>query len=135
MKRAFGDSFYFLALFNRNDAAHADATTAAKSLEGILVTTDWILTEVADALSAPENRVRCAELIEDLRRSKRVEIVECSRRLFDSGWKLYRARDDKSWSLTDCISFIVMQENSITDALTGDRHFEQAGFRALLRQG
>lgn len=55
-----------------------------------------------------------------------------SRSLFDRGIELYNARDDKDWSLTDCISFVVMEEHGIKEALTGDRHFEQAGFRALL---
>lgn len=46
--------------------------------------------------------------------------------------ELYRSRDDKEWSLTDCISFVVMADEGIEDALPGDRHLEQAGFRALL---
>ena len=52
---------------------------------------------------------------------------------FDEGVRLYVARPDKDWSLTDCISFVVMRERGITEALTGDRHFEQAGFVALLK--
>ena len=57
-----------------------------------------------------------------------------SPRLFAAGLDLYRNRPDKAWSLTDCISFVVMRERSITEALAYDRHFEQAGFRALLRE-
>jgi hypothetical protein len=53
--------------------------------------------------------------------------------LFEAGTDLYSRRSDKEWSLTDCISFVVMQEQGIGEALTGDRHFEQAGFRALLK--
>jgi predicted nucleic acid-binding protein len=53
--------------------------------------------------------------------------------LFETGVSLYASRTDKEWSLTDCISFTVMSQYGIRDALTGDRHFEQAGFRALLR--
>jgi predicted nucleic acid-binding protein len=45
----------------------------------------------------------------------------------------YRARADKAWSLTDCISFVVMSEHGLSEALTADVHFEQASFRALLR--
>jgi predicted nucleic acid-binding protein len=63
-----------------------------------------------------------------------VEIEPASRALFDAGWKLYCERPDKDWSLTDCISFVVMHDRGIVDALTGDHHFEQAGFCALLRQ-
>ena len=53
--------------------------------------------------------------------------------LFDAGVELYVRRPDKAWSLTDCISFVVMREHGMNEALTGDRHFEQAGFIALLK--
>jgi len=129
----FADSFYLLALFNGRDAAHERAVAASKRLQGILVTTDWILVETADALSDPMNRVRCVQFIDDLRRSARVEVEPLSRTLLDAGWDLYRQRPDKGWSLTDCISFVVMQNRQITEALTGDRHFVQAGFQALLQ--
>jgi uncharacterized protein len=102
-------------------------------LQGDWLTTDWVLVETADALCDPANRRRCAQFIEDLRHSRRVEIEDSSRELFEAGWELYCRRDDKGWSLTDCISFVVMQNRGITDALTGDHHFEQAGFRTLLR--
>ena len=59
-------------------------------------------------------------------------IVEASPELFEKGLTLYNSRPDKFWSLTDCISFVVMTEERISDALTGDRHFDQAGFKALL---
>jgi len=131
--QTFADSFYFLALFNSRDAAHERAVDASRSFQGELVTTDWVLTEVADALSDPANRNECVELIDDVRRSPRVIAVPATRTLFESGWALYRERPDKDWSLTDCISFVVMQQRGLSDALTGDHHFEQAGFRALLK--
>jgi predicted nucleic acid-binding protein len=133
VKRTFADSFYLLALFNGRDAAHQRAFLASQELQGVLVTTDWVLVETADALSDPTNRNSCALFIDDLRRSPRVEIEPATRALFDAGLTLYRQRSDKEWSLTDCISFVVMQEQKISDALTGDHHFEQAGFRALLK--
>lgn len=129
----FVDSFYLLALFNGRDAAHERAIAASKELQGVLVTTDWVLVETADALSDPMNRSRCAQFIDDLRRSPRVEVEPGSRTLFDAGLSLYRQRADKEWSLTDCISFVVMQDREIIDALTGDHDFEQAGFRAILK--
>jgi hypothetical protein len=52
---------------------------------------------------------------------------------FDAGLSLYRSRADKEWSMTDCISFVVMKERGIKEALTADHHFEQAGFKALLK--
>ena len=133
MIRTFADSFYLLALFNGRDAAHERAIAVSQQLQGILVTTDWVLVETLDALSDPLNRSGCTSFIEDLRKSSRVEIEPASRSAFDAGWELYRRRPDKDWSLTDCISFVVMQDKGISDALTGDHHFEQAGFRPLLR--
>jgi uncharacterized protein len=133
VKPIFADSFYLLALFNGSDAAHERARKISAKLQGLLVTTDWVLAETADALCDPLNRMRCVAFINDLRRSTRVEIEPASRASFDVGWKLYQERPDKDWSLTDCISFAVMQERGIEEALTGDHHFEQAGFRALLR--
>jgi predicted nucleic acid-binding protein len=92
-----------------------------------------VLAETADALSDSVNRSSCTAFIDDLRRSPHVEIEPASRESFDAGWDLYRKRPDKDWSLTDCISFVTMQGRGIVEALTGDHHFEQAGFRALLK--
>jgi uncharacterized protein len=131
--KIFVDSFYLLALFNGRDAAHERAISASMNLQDGLVSTDWVLVETADALCDPMNRRGCALFVDDLRRSSHFEIEPASRELFDAGWELYKKRPDKAWSLTDCISFVVMQARGIADALTGDHHFEQAGFRALLK--
>jgi predicted nucleic acid-binding protein len=69
-----------------------------------------------------------------LRSESTVKIIPSNAELFAAGVKLYAERPDKEWSLTDCISFVIMQQEGLSDALTGDRHFEQAGFRALLRR-
>jgi uncharacterized protein len=129
----FADTFYFLALINSQDSGHERAVLAAQSFSGVLVTTDWVLTEFADALSDAANRRACVAFIEDLRRSKHVQIEPASRTLFDAGWVLYKRRPDKNWSRTDCTSIVVMTNRGIHEALTADRHFEQAGFKALLR--
>jgi uncharacterized protein len=131
--RTFADAYYFIALLNRRDKAHASAVAAASSLTGDIVTSDWVLVEVADALSHPMHRSRVVRFLDDLRQSSRVEIVPAGKEVLDLGWKLYSERPDKDWSLTDCISFVVMQERGIIKALTGDHHFEQAGFQALLK--
>ncbi len=132
MTVAFADTFYYLALLSKTDAAHARAVELARSSRLRTVTTDWILTEIGDALANPADRVRFAPLVETLRSSPFVTVVPFSAELFDRGIALYSERRDKDGSLTDCISFVVMQEHGLTDALTGDRHFEQAGFRRLL---
>jgi len=72
-------------------------------------------------------------LLELLQETTEVRIIPPSADLFERGVELYRQRSDKDWSLTDCISFVVMADEKITEALTGDRHFEQAGFYALLK--
>jgi predicted nucleic acid-binding protein len=135
MTVAFADTFYYLALLSKTDAAHPQAVELARSRRVRTVTTDWVLTEIGDALANPADRVRFAPFVEKLRASPFVTIVPFSAGLFDRGIALYSERRDQDWSLTDCISFVVMQEHGLTDALTGDRHFEQAGFRRLLAEG
>lgn len=134
MTTRFADAFYFLALLNQSDAAHTAALRWATAGRGSLVTTAWVLTEVADAMAAPINRPLFLRLIEGFRILRTVEVVPAEPERFDRGLDLYSRRPDKGWSLTDCISFVVMTELGLTEALTGDHHFEQAGFRALLRQ-
>ncbi len=131
MNAVFADTFYFLALINDRDAAHPRALQfdAARPL----ITTAWVLTEVGDALSVPENRPAFLQLLETLQDSPDARIIGPTDELFKRGIELFRQRVDKEWSLTDCISFVVMNDERVTDALTGDRHFEQAGFRALLK--
>jgi predicted nucleic acid-binding protein len=91
------------------------------------------LTEVADALSEGSDRQNLAPLIRRLRESPVWEIVPFSRDQFDAALEFHSRHQDKKWTLTDCASFLVMQERGISEALTGDRHFEQAGFVALLK--
>jgi len=133
MTKVFADTFFFLALLNPRDAAHSQAVAAARALRGPLVTTAWVLTELADAMSAPENRQEFVSALNDLRANPAVIIVPPQTALFEAGIRLYAHRPDKDWSLTDCISFVVMSDEGLTEALTGDRHFEQAGFVALMR--
>jgi len=134
MKICFADTFYFLALRNPRDQAHALALAATEQLaECRIVTTAWVLTEVADALAEPANRKGFEELLNLLRSNFLATMVPPSRQLFEQGIEFYGRRPDKAWSLTDCISFVVMDEQGIQDALTGDHHFEQAGYRALLK--
>ena len=135
MKPRFADAYYYLALLNRDDDGHDRAVSLSHQLRGPTVTTTWVLTEVADAMAAVGARLRCAAFIEDLQRNPLVVIQPPTQELFDEGLGLYKRRADKEWSLTDCISFVVMRRRGLEEALTADRHFEQAGFKALLRQG
>ncbi len=129
--RYFADSFYFIAVLCSRDAAHEDALALGRRLSGRLVTTDAVLLELADALSSPEDRVATAEYVRALWRNPAVTVYGSDRALLKRALSLYASRADKEWSLTDCISFVVMEDEGISEALTGDRHFEQAGFRTL----
>jgi uncharacterized protein len=132
MNAVFADTFYYLALANEHDTAHAKAVGLSHSLPIRLITTAWVLTEVADAMASPGQRLIFLNMLEGLQQDSGVTIIPPTEEWFDRGINLYARRPDKAWSLTDCISFVVMRQYGLSDALTGDRHFEQAGFRALL---
>jgi len=133
MNRAFGDASYYLALLNVDDELHEKAVSVTPDLSSEIVTTTWVLTEVVDALSSPPQRAAAVGFVNDCRAHAHVAIVPPSQDLFDRGLDLFARRPDKSWSLTDCISFVVMGERHLTDALSADHHFEQAGFTILLK--
>jgi predicted nucleic acid-binding protein len=133
MTETFADTFYYLAVLHADDAAHEQAMELSGTLIGPTVTTAWVLSELADGLAAPATRGGFARLLASLRADPKCIILPASQELFERGVDLYQKRPDKAWTLTDCISFVVMNERGIRDALTGDHHFEQAGFTALLR--
>ena len=131
MSTWFADAFFFFALVNNTDGAHAKAVTAVRQFDH-LVTTPWVLTEVADGLCQRHRRGTFLGRLAFLKGHEQVTVVPADQALFDVGVRFYADRPDKDWSLTNCISFAVMREHGITAALTGDHHFEQAGFTALL---
>ncbi len=104
----------------------------ATHFSGPLVTTRWVLVEVANALGQSPVRAAAARMLLQVEADAGFRVILSSDRLYERGLALYAARPDKEWSVTDCISFVVMADETISDALTGDRHFEQAGFTALL---
>jgi uncharacterized protein len=133
MRTVFADSFYFLALWNPQDKGHAKAVSFTNGYLEAMLTTDWVVTELADALARPPNRTRFLHLFRILQQQGELVIIPASRSLMDEGLAFYETRPDKEWSLTDCISFVIMRKEGITEGLTGDHHFEQAGFVALLK--
>jgi predicted nucleic acid-binding protein len=135
MTARFADTFYFLALLNPADKARLWALDRAKELGSRLLTTDWVIVEVADAFAKPAHRPAFLALWDEIREDPAIEIVATNRALLLRGIDLYSKRPDKAWSLTDCISFVVMTEHRLVEALTGDNHFVQAGFEALFRSG
>lgn len=128
----FADSVYFLALTIERDALHDQAVAIEASYRGRLFTTEWVLTEVADGLAALSLRPRFTQLRENLRVRKNVLIVPVNHLQYETGCGLYERRNDKAWSLTDCMSFLAMRKYGLRVALTADKHFVQAGFRILM---
>jgi predicted nucleic acid-binding protein len=133
MNAVFADTFFFLAAINPADGAHERAIEFSDNYNGPLLTTAWVITEVADALAGRNDRHLFHELYESITNDPRVEIFSPDAELFRRALDLYFDRRDKDWSLTDCTSFVLMTDRKLSEAATGDHHFEQAGFRPVLR--
>lgn len=133
MKAVFADTSFFLASLNPDDSLHDKAIALSREITQPIVTTGFVLLEVANAMSGLDQRACFAEFYLKISEHPRVNIIPVSEQLMDAGLELYSARKDKEWSLTDCISFTVMRKIKTTEALTHDHHFTQAGFKALLR--
>lgn len=132
MKAVFADTFYFLALLNQRDGAHNRAVAISREPGLTLVTTEFVLIELADALCKPQQRDEVMSIYGLVETDPTFRLVRVSTELIQRGRKLYRERPDKEWPLTDCISFVVMQDQGLSEALTADHHFEQAGFKPSL---
>jgi predicted nucleic acid-binding protein len=131
MTEVFVDTFHFLALINPTDQLHAEAIRLTRTLVNPPVTTTAVLIELADALSRPMARQVAHRFLANLAADPRIRVVVVDDSWYARGLALFGKRPDKAWSLTDCISFEVMSQRGIVEALTGDHHFRQAGFLTL----
>jgi len=135
MSKVFIDTAAWLALINKDDRFHQKAKDVRDRLvaeKHSFLTTSQVIIEVANSLSRPRFREAAAKLIESINQSPDIRIIYITKRLYDKAWDMYKSRSDKEWSLTDCMSFIVMEEEGVEEAFTTDQHFEQAGFVKLL---
>ena len=131
------DTSYVFAPINPNDQWHAAATRlqARIKAEGKkIVTTEFVLTKIGDGLSALRFRKAASFVINLLLESPEIEIIPATDELFRRALELFDNRQDKSWGLTDCSSFVVMDDLGISEALTTGDDFSQAGFTALMLQ-
>jgi predicted nucleic acid-binding protein len=128
----FADTFFYLALLRQDDPAH-DRAVGCAAINQQIVTSEFILLELGNACAHAADHGDFFALIDGMRASPRVHIVALDSHLFSRGLERMASRADKDWSLIDCISFIIMEEAGIHEALTADQHFEQAGFIALLK--
>ena len=136
-ERLFLDTAYTQALLNRRDQYHGRALAfapRARAASEIWVTEAVlaVLVEIGNAFSTI-NRSVAAEFIHRCYQSVTMRVVNIDPDLFARAVQLYEARRDKDWGLTDCFSFLVMWDHGLSEAVTTDAHFVQAGFRALLR--
>lgn len=132
MTACFADTSYYLALLIPNDSNHAAATRIAQSLRQPVATSEFVLLEIGNFLSRGRSRPKLPVFLDAIHADTQTTVVPVSPALLRQGFELYRERLDQTWSVTDCTSFVLMQQMGLTDALTADRHFEQAGFRAIL---
>jgi predicted nucleic acid-binding protein len=136
MSRIFLDTSYAVALVSPKDRHHSRAVELAAYLErrgSRMVTTRAVILEIGNSLAETRYRSSGCGLLELLESDPRVEIIPLTEELCQRGFELFRQRRDKEWGLVDCVSFVVMGERELHESLTTDKHFEQAGFRALLR--
>ncbi len=132
MNAVFADTAFYVAIASPRDAVHDAAVSFVDRFNGRFITTDFVLVEVATFFASGKKRPTFVSLVRDLGSDSRTLVVPASRDLFERGAALFASRLDKGWSLTDCTSFVVMANLGLSEALTADRHFTQAGFRALL---
>lgn len=136
MTTLFADTGYWIALVDPQDNLHQRAMSLTSSLTlAKIVTSAMVFTELLNAFSNRGSFLRASgvTLVEGTCQNPNVEIVPQTSELFDAAFALYKQRPDQAWSVTDCASFWIMQQQNISAALAHDRHFEQAGFIALLR--
>ncbi len=135
MRTIFADTSGWVSIINSGDFHHKKAIEIYRELLQTncrFVTHEAILLEVGNSLSSVKARTFAVKLRANVESSERITLVSISSELIEAGWKLYAERLDKDWGIVDCISFIVMKNFGITEALTADKHFEQAGFIKLL---
>jgi len=132
--RLFLDTVFIQAILNPRDQYHSPAMQLlprVKNAQEVWIT-EAIFMEVGNALSTYD-RHKLAAFIQKCYKTDNISIVNITPQLFEQGLNLYESRSDKKWGLVDCLSFIVMEQQNLIDAVTSDIHFIQAGFRTLLR--
>jgi uncharacterized protein len=135
VKLVFADTNYWIALINPRDQWRGPALSAKALLhDAQLVTTEVILIEVLNFFSehGEEARLRAASVTHEVLTNPNAEVARHTHESFLAGLAFYKARSDKGYSLTDCISMNTMRDRNISEVLTHDQHFAQEGFTVLL---
>lgn len=135
MKPVFVDTAALIALGNRRDAYHVQATKVNEELRHSgrnYVTTSAIILEFGNAFSQLDLRATAIRIIDAIRQSQKWNYIDVDRRIMNSGLALYRNMEDKEWGLVDCTSIVIARDMGITEIFSTDRHFQQAGLTLLL---
>ena len=135
MTEAFLDTSYAISLSVVTDQKHTVAVALARQLRADktrLLVTRAVMLEIGNSLSKARYRAAALALLNALEVDASVEIIELNADDYRAAMQMFQSHTDKEWGLVDCISFVVMRRRGLSDALTADSHFVQAGFRALL---
>ena len=138
MREVFVDTAGWACLFVKSEPCHQYAAALFRDLRrqgARFITTNYVLLELVALFTSPLKlpRPSLVDYIEAIKGAPYVKVIHVDEKLDAAGWALLKSRPDKDWSLVDAVSFVVMQERSIREALTTDHHFEQAGFVRLLK--
>jgi len=131
MKRIFVDASYWIALELTDDQNHRAAQSHWNSLDLVTthcITATYVLDESVTFLNSRNAHRTAVELGESILLSPRIELIHIDEDVFFEGWAMFQKYDDKRFSLTDCVSFVIMKQRNLSIALTFDKHFSQAGF-------
>jgi len=127
------DTSGFYCYLDADQPSHADAVTRLNGAAARL-THSYVLAElIALCQSRRFNRSTALRFVADVADGGDFEVVWVDERLHRAGMTLLQSQTDKTYSLCDAISFILMRDRGVADALTTDHHFEQAGFIRLLK--
>ena len=135
MSAYFADTSFWIAISSKRDQYHSKAVAWRQFMartKSQIVTTEAVLWEWLNALSDASMRATAVEGYRRVHSDPRIQVIAYQPEFNHAAVELYRSRTDKNWSLTDCLSFVIMKRHAISEALTTDRHFEQAGFRAIM---
>jgi uncharacterized protein len=133
MTEYYADTSLFVAFLNPRDEFHNLAVDFIQDESHLLVTSPWVIVELGNFLSKWSARRRFVSFVRDLSTDSQVQIEPLNYEALQRGLDLYDRRPDKRWSMTDCISFVIMRDRGLTEALTTDHHFVQAGFKIFLK--
>ena len=128
------DTGYLIALIDPADELHGRALEWSRAASGPFIHHQFIVVELLNYFSASRLRLEAHRRLAAVWNHPQIEYVPVDPALHDAAVDLHRKRPDKAWSLTDCVSFIIMTNRTMTQALTYDHHFQQAGFQPLMRR-